>query len=150
MNEFSNQTPIVQGLDAATRMLAQVGLEHQPENAWTQGFVHPMTHLAQDFAAQVFKQLHHCVRHYHCQREHQQGREVSALDDAIVDLEHVDRRCQHQQAGNQPKPECSPEAGAVDLKKGEHFALGHSRRRTSRGTGGYARTFGPTLVPMDA
>jgi len=88
----------------AARQATQIGLKNGAENAPAHPAVELHAGRPHHLTARPLQQLHHHVSAQHQQRQHHQGGVVAAVDHAVIHLQHVARRRQHQQAAHQAEP----------------------------------------------
>jgi hypothetical protein len=145
--ELAHRRQVLQRLAGVAARLPQVLLEGSGVHALVQAHVQPVAHAHQDHAAHVLQRAHEDERAHDHQREHQQGGLVAAGEHAVVHLQHVDRRRQHQQVEDGAEDAGGEEGSAEGVQGLGKFALATrgrwldmtlSRARKGLATGGPA------------
>ncbi len=101
VEEIANELEVMERLRRAPGDLLQACRKDGVEDAFTELCIEAYACRAHDFAARPFEHFHQCVGAEHGEGQHQQGDMVAAVDHPVVDLEHVDRRREHEQARQQ-------------------------------------------------
>ena len=102
--KIAQRAQVVERLQAAAGDFFQIRLEDGAENPLAQLGVELGAGLVHDLRACPFQHLHQHISAQHRQRQHGQCQVVAAVDDAVIDFEHVAAGREHQQAGKQAEP----------------------------------------------
>ena len=109
MKKIADEPPVVQNLNATTRVLAQTGFKNECEQARTDLLIDRVPDFAQELVTQIFQKFHRCISQQHRDRQHEQRHVASALNDPVVDLQHVVRGRKNKQASDPAQHGRAPE-----------------------------------------
>ena len=100
----------------------QIGFEGGVVDPLIQAHIHLGAEADHHLAAHPLQQPHKQVKADHHQGQHCQRHAVARRQHTIVDLQHVQRRCQHQQVDHRGKQRDAPKSAPVCGQHAHHFS----------------------------
>ena len=119
--ELAHRVEVAARLSGIGSDPVETGLELGGQYPLAQELVHPAADPHQDPGADHFQQGHHAQQSYRDQGQHQQGRFAPAVQHAVVDLHHVQRRYEHQQVDERTERRGHEEGAAAGGQGRLHF-----------------------------
>ncbi|MNE03033.1 hypothetical protein D3C80_955220 [compost metagenome] len=120
-SELAQAGQVAQYLVRRALVAGQAGLVSGLEHPWVEAHVHLRAEADHHQAAHPFQQAHEGEQAEDHQAEHQQGHLVARRQHPVIDLQHVQRRRQHQQVDHRSEQANVGKAGAAGLERLQHL-----------------------------